>query len=678
MIYIDLIYMMYFLDLLRGSDVNDVIRPPSLDLLFQNNQYSRQIMRPRLYSLFHSHGTSQSYPSDTQTYQFNPRSFFSDQQSYFTTHQFRPSEQELHRLKRPNDLSDQELQSLNPQPHHFDQDLQSSDEQYCLRNSNSSENNQISSHVAANCNKNTNFISESPPHNSSSYYQPKNKLVRNLAQSYRPAIIFKLFPFYFQSNSTIEQKALTDVKPIQTTHFTQPTSLIQNENSKIRFEENSLGFFHLICNSLDNQQIKKDLDVKYEDHKYWSLREYNKAKISNNVSSGSEINELDECKPFLESNYEIFLEDISHSKEEIAIFSKNMEMYTNSIIENESQKIYSGEKRIPELKNSIFRVFVKKGLPMIYLKPIFLLLPYWVKTALNENNSKTINVFYLSWCLKVIEAVIEFYSKDLNIYISDGSEGNKMKEFSHIFSFNITAFYNSYNFILDYLKNICRIFKKQYHERFFEVVSDVDFLYSHCEEVLCLEYTYSLIPGMPLISLLPKKQVIPEIAGILFDVFILLSDESLKTINIKILESNYLNQEPKNQYKSFKTHFAKKLSSESYSIEADIRDLFKDIARVYKIIFCDYFTMKIFEEDSSELNEKFKNWFPNNYSNLEKLNLRNIIPKYNDYIRFFETCNMLLHYICKVILNPSLTPKKYKTAISLKIRLKLQTEIFLN
>ncbi|TBU07178.1 hypothetical protein CWI39_0358p0010 [Hamiltosporidium magnivora] len=332
-------------------------------------------------------------------------------------------------------------------------------------------------------------------------------------------------------------------------------------------------------------------------------------EILQRVCSKDEIYELEYFFPLLENDYDIFLKDIICHINDVFDLTENIKLSVNKLFHSRKLKGNISSELLERFKNNIMLLFKTRGMPMIYLKPIFLILPIWIKNTLCNDLNLVNNVLYIPWCLKVIKAIMEYNYDVLKPLIFVDYEGNGQNEFSYIFLKNQSNISYSFSLISRMLKNICITLGKESIYTIFESISKVDFLYSHCDRVFSPEYICSGMPGM------------------LFDVFVLLPTESM--ILLASMVSNYdsLKQKPENKDIDIKRYIRTQITVESYKSNKSIQNLFYDLTLTYKRILCDEITLNYFAKDRRISNNNFKKWILENINNLEKMISYDKLPK---------------------------------------------------
>ncbi|TBU10753.1 hypothetical protein CWI38_1567p0010 [Hamiltosporidium tvaerminnensis] len=372
-------------------------------------------------------------------------------------------------------------------------------------------------------------------------------------------------------------------------------------------------------------------------------------EILQRVCSKDEIYELEYFFPLLENDYDIFLKDIICHINDVFDLTENIKLSVNKLFHSRKLKGNISSELLERFKNNIMILFKTRGMPMIYLKPIFLILPIWIKNTLCNDSNLVNNVLYIPWCLKVIKAIMEYNYDVLKPFIFVDYEGNGQNEFSYIFLKNQSNISYSFSLISRMLKNICITLGKESIYTIFESISKVDFLYSHYDRVFSPEYICSGMPGM------------------LFDVFVLLPTESMIFLASMVSNHDSLKQKPGNKDIDIKRYIRAQITVESYKRNKSIQHLFNDLTLTYKRILCDEITLNYFAKDRRISNNNFKKWILENINNLEKMISYDKLPKYVNYIQFIKTSNLFLHYVSKVFMNPGLTSRRFKDIITRKM-----------
>ncbi|TBT98859.1 hypothetical protein CWI37_1563p0010 [Hamiltosporidium tvaerminnensis] len=374
---------------------------------------------------------------------------------------------------------------------------------------------------------------------------------------------------------------------------------------------------------------------------------YETFEILQNIYSGRRISRLENLYPLIRNNLKIYLRGVFGYRKDIADIGNNIKTLAEEFSDKIEFKIEFTHNLLALFKSGIFSIFYAKNLPIIYMKPTFLLLPIWIVETIETDIAQAYKIFYISWFLQLINATMEYNYSTIKPFIHQDIEGNSRDEFSSIFLKNSNNIYDSFSFIAKYVRNIFEILGKQKLYKIFSHIAAVDFIHFHCDAVFSLGYNCSGIPG------------------IIFDVFILLSDESLDLLNTLIDKYFLFKKMPENNGWRFKAYIANQFKFVSYDNNENIQRLYYDVSLIYNKIFSSHVFFHSCLKNIEGID--FEAWISKSTSNLTAKITGKNLPRYNDYVQFLETCNIFLHYISKVVLNPGLVPKKFKDIILAKL-----------
>ncbi|TBU09492.1 hypothetical protein CWI39_0067p0030 [Hamiltosporidium magnivora] len=399
----------------------------------------------------------------------------------------------------------------------------------------------------------------------------------------------------------------------------------------------------------ENGSLKNDMFqlLNFDGHCFIETNRLEMLELLESLFRKRWIHKLESMYPLLEKNTKLILNNVFDNKNQVAQIGKNIKLCVKKILRMRKYGIGFGCNLSKMFSSNILSIFYTDNLPFIYLKPIYLLLPSWIESVVYNDVYIRNNLFYISWCLGLMKAIMEYNYECLKPFISQNLEKDERGAISYLYEINKEIIYNLNRYLLELSKNIFEVLNKGIINEIFEISADLSCYPSHCDRIFSIKYIFSGIPG------------------IIFDVFIFVSNENLEFLKSIILEYKTMKKLPENSDLELDIHMKQKLDYNSYYTSQNVGSLFYNIARVYETIFLDklFFINRIKNSHFLE----FDLWMNKNISNLTIKITNGALPKYYDYIMFLETCNLFLHYISKIVLNPNLTPKTFRDTISQKI-----------
>ncbi|TBU04829.1 hypothetical protein CWI37_0083p0010 [Hamiltosporidium tvaerminnensis] len=404
-----------------------------------------------------------------------------------------------------------------------------------------------------------------------------------------------------------------------------------------------------------NTNVRKEKSRKItiqEIHKYTVTNENNKCllevdskevcDIIKSVYEGTYSQELKHYYPIIQKKPKITF-NMRWCANEI----RNITEGINNAINNLSEEIENFSDLFETFKSYAYSIFyTKNNYPMIYLKPIFLIIPIWLEDKIEMDLFEKKNIFYISWCLSLIRALMEH--NKIPFELIDPNFEEMQLEFSKQFENKSARIYAHFNYISEFVEKIF-VMNNNSEDLFyiFSRVSGVGFLAQNCDIVFSEEFTSAKMPS------------------IIFDIFILLSEESLKTIKELIMGYESGKEIQKHPRLKFAKYMKINLNACNYDRNNNIRTLYFDVARCYEKIFSNKNFVDIFANSIDRT--YFSTWLAENISNLESKISEKKFPQFVDILGFIEACSVLLNYISKVVLCPNLVPAQYKDILARKL-----------
>ncbi|TBU12247.1 hypothetical protein CWI38_0831p0030 [Hamiltosporidium tvaerminnensis] len=384
--------------------------------------------------------------------------------------------------------------------------------------------------------------------------------------------------------------------------------------------------------------------------------QYGIFEILNSLVRKRNILKLEYFHPLVKYHYKITLKNIFEYQNEIEDICDTIKMHVERLSSSGNYGIGFSYNLLKHFRYCVLSIFYSNDLSIVYLKPIYLLITIWIEGVIQKDISLAKNLFYISWSLKVMKATMEYNYECLKPFMNKDVETDEQGAFSSLFCIDNDGIHKFSRLVVDIGKNIFEILDKKIICKIFETTADMIVWPSHSDSIFSTRYTP---PGMP---------------GILFDVFLFLSEENLNVLNSMICDYKEMKQNSENIDLEFKLYMKNRLNLKNYSTNVKVRNIYYDLACIYEEIFLHKFFFYNCVKKSNFSNLDL--WIHTNILNLKQKIANNIVPNYDDYIGFLETCNLFLHYISKVVLNPGLTPIRYADIISKKIISSLEVNHF--
>ncbi|TBU02442.1 hypothetical protein CWI37_0481p0010 [Hamiltosporidium tvaerminnensis] len=395
--------------------------------------------------------------------------------------------------------------------------------------------------------------------------------------------------------------------------------------------------------------LNKDKEVVFETKNHAIF------KILGSLCRKDVIRRLEYFYPLIEGEYTISIENILHYRKRINDISDAIKSHVEKLSNIRNYETAFMCKLIKKFRSKALFIFHTKNCPMIYCKPIFLLLPLWIESTIQNELTLAKHLFNVSLILNVTKTLMKYNYECLKPSIDQSLKRNMQLGFLYHFRGNKELFYHHFNLIMEFFGDIFTILGREAYYKIFKLHTDSEFLVNNCDNAFLFTLAHF------------------EITAILFDVFILLSKENFDFLHSIINDYEVLKESQENKDLKFLNYMEKMLDEEGYSMSENIRKVFYDLASIYGKLFqekgyCDFI------QNPFSLN--FKLWFRENMAGLRRMLLRNIVPKYFDIRNFLTSCNIFLNYICKVTLNPDITPIGFEDILSEKIFRFLQVKNF--
>ncbi|TBU09490.1 hypothetical protein CWI39_0067p0010 [Hamiltosporidium magnivora] len=374
--------------------------------------------------------------------------------------------------------------------------------------------------------------------------------------------------------------------------------------------------------------LNKDNDVVFE------INNHEIFKVIISLCRKDEIRRLEYFYPLLDHDYTISFQNILDCRKKINNITNSLNTHVEMLFNTRKYEIGFMCNLMKKFRLKAPFIFHAKNRPMIYCKPLFLLFPLWIEDTIQNELMLAKHIFYISLLLNVTKAIMKYNYECLKPFIDQNIRENKQVGFSYHFSSQKSLIYNHFNLIIKFFEDIFIILGGEAYYKIFKCATEAEFLVDNCDNVFSSTFTYL------------------EISVILFDV--------LKT-----------SQENKDL--KFKSYIKKTLNEESYLQNENCRKLYYNLVSIYERVFqskrfCDFI--------QNPFSINFKVWFRENMVGLRCMLLKKIVPRYFDIRNFLTACNTFLHYICKVSLNPDLTPTVFEDILVEKIVRFLQVKNF--
>ncbi|TBU03360.1 hypothetical protein CWI39_0981p0020, partial [Hamiltosporidium magnivora] len=368
-------------------------------------------------------------------------------------------------------------------------------------------------------------------------------------------------------------------------------------------------------------------------------------KVIISLCRKDEIRRLEYFYPLLDHDYTISFQNILDCRKKINNITETIKTLVEKILANRKYEIgfMCYLMKIFRLKAPF--IFHARNRPMIYCKPLFLLFPLWIEDTIQKELTLAKHLFNISLILNVTKAIMKYNYECLKPFFDKKLRESMQVGFSYHFCCNKCLMYNHFNLIIEFLGDIFTMLGEETYQKVLKYVSGAGFLSTNCDNVF-------------------TKNTSLEIPVILFDVFILLSKENFEFLHSIICDYEVLKESLENKDLKFISYIKKTLNEESYLQNENCRKLYYNLVSIYERVFlgessCDFI--------QNPFSINFKVWFRENMSRYRFVICKKLIPKYFDILFFLKTSNLFLHYVCKVILNPSITPRKFEDILVQKI-----------
>ncbi|TBU13059.1 hypothetical protein CWI38_0543p0020 [Hamiltosporidium tvaerminnensis] len=261
----------------------------------------------------------------------------------------------------------------------------------------------------------------------------------------------------------------------------------------------------------------KDNDVVFE------INNHEIFKVIISLCRKDEIRRLEYFYPLLDHDYTISFQNILDCRKKINNITETIKTLVEKILANRKYEIgfMCYLMKIFRLKAPF--IFHARNRPMIYCKPLFLLLPLWIENTIQNELTLAKHLFNISLILNVTKAIMKYNYKCLKPFIDQNIRENKQVGFSYHFSSQKSLIYNHFNLIIKFFEDIFIILGGEAYYKIFKCATDSEFLVNNCNNVFSFTLAHF------------------EITAILFDV--LKTSQENKDLKFKSYIKKTLNEE---------------------------------------------------------------------------------------------------------------------------------------
>ncbi|TBU00648.1 hypothetical protein CWI36_1571p0010, partial [Hamiltosporidium magnivora] len=209
--------------------------------------------------------------------------------------------------------------------------------------------------------------------------------------------------------------------------------------------------------------LNKDKEVVFETKNHAIF------KILGSLCRKDEIRRLEYFYPLLDHDYTISFQNILDCRKKINNITETIKTLVEKILANRKYEIgfMCYLMKIFRLKAPF--IFHARNRPMIYCKPLFLLLPLWIENTIQNELTLAKHLFNISLILNVTKAIMKYNYKCLKPFIDQNIRENKQVGFSYHFSSQKSLIYNHFNLIMEFFGDIFTILGREAYYKIFKL-----------------------------------------------------------------------------------------------------------------------------------------------------------------------------------------------------------------